>query len=135
MKVYLDTNVIVGAVATRGLCADLLYVVLADHDLVAGERLLAEVRRVLKTKLRLPAATISEVEAFLRQQGELAATAQVHSVKVRDPADARILAEALGGGAAILVTGDRDLLDVADRAPLRIVSPRGMWDLLRGGLE
>ena len=135
MKVYLDTNVIVGAVATRGLCADLLYVVLADHDLVAGERLLAEVRRVLKTKLRLPAATISEVEAFLRRQGELAAAAQVHNVKVRDPADARILAEALGGGAAILVTGDRDLLDVADRAPLRIVSPRGMWDLLRGGLE
>lgn len=135
MRVYLDTNVIVSAVATRGLCADVLHVVVADHDLVVGARLLAEVRRVLRTKLRLPADAVSEVEAFLRQQGDVAAAPAVHRVKIRDPADVRILAEALGGAAGILVTGDRDLLDVADKAPLRIVSPRGMWDLLRSGLE
>jgi hypothetical protein len=34
MKVMLDTNVLASAVATRGLCADVLRAVLAEHELV-----------------------------------------------------------------------------------------------------
>ena len=98
-----------------------------------GDQLLAEVSRVLRRKITLPSSTVAEVEAFLRQQGGLAAVPTLHGIKVRDAADAKILAEALGGGAEILVTGDRDLLDVAGKARLRIVSPRGMWELLRTG--
>jgi len=30
-----------------------------------------------------------------------------------------------------LVTGDRDLLDIAADAPIKIVDPRGFWDLVR----
>jgi predicted nucleic acid-binding protein len=37
VRVYLDTNVLMSAVATRGLCADVLHVVVAEHQLVAGE--------------------------------------------------------------------------------------------------
>lgn len=37
----------------------------------------------------------------------------------------------MAGGAAILVTGDRDLLDVAEVAPLPILTPRELWELLR----
>lgn len=31
----------------------------------------------------------------------------------------------------MLVTGDQDLLAVAQQSPLSIVSPRGCWDALR----
>lgn len=37
MRVFLDTNVLVSAFATRGLCADLMRHVLAEHDLITGE--------------------------------------------------------------------------------------------------
>lgn len=41
-------------------------------------------------------------------------------------------ASAIAGRADVLVTGDPDLLDVASRAPLRIMDPRGFWELVRG---
>ena len=37
MNVALDTNVLAAAFGTRGLCADLLRVVLTGHDLVLAE--------------------------------------------------------------------------------------------------
>jgi hypothetical protein len=29
------------------------------------------------------------------------------------------------------VTGDQDLLSVAKNAPIRVLTPRGLWELLR----
>jgi len=52
---------------------------------------------------------------------------------VRDPDDERVLADALGGGAEILVSGDDDLLSVAHESPIRILSPRAFMTLARGG--
>jgi predicted nucleic acid-binding protein len=47
------------------------------------------------------------------------------------PPHTKVLAEAIAAKAEILVTGDRDLLDVAAKAPLPIGTPRGFWVLLR----
>lgn len=66
MKVFLDTNVLAGAFATRGLCADLFRVVIAEHDLVVGEVVIEELRRVLTAKFRIPADRVAEVEELLR---------------------------------------------------------------------
>ena len=135
MKVYLDTNVLVSAFATRGLCADIVHAVLAEHQLLIGDAVLAEVRRSLRQKVRLSPATIAEVEAMFRQQGTMVVNAPPFTIKIRDADDLAILSEAIAGGADVLVTGDRDLLDVAARAPLPIVTPRGFWELLRSNPE
>ena len=37
MKVFLDTNVLIIAFATRGLCADLMRLLLTEHELLTGE--------------------------------------------------------------------------------------------------
>ena len=133
MRVYLDTNVLVSAFATRGLCADLLEVVLAHHQLLVGEAVLAELRRVLTQKLQKATKLVAELEAYLRREGEVVHSDRLLRVKVRDPADRAILAEAVAGRADVLVTGDRDLLVLGDRAPLPIHSPREAWELLRSG--
>ena len=131
MKVFLDTNVLVSAVATRGLCAEVLHLVLAEHHLVVGERVLVELRRVLGQKIGLPQDAIAGVEAFFRRQGQIVRSRQPPSVKVRDADDSLVLAEAIEAGVDVVVTGDRDLLVVAAKVPFPIVSPRGFWDLLR----
>ena len=131
MRVYLDTNVLIAAFATRGLCADLLRVVLAEHQLLIGPAGLTETHRVLRKKLRLPTATADELEAFLRQQATVVASSTPLNIKLRDEDDLAILTEAVAGGADVLVTGDRDLLELAHRAPLPILTPRGLWELLR----
>jgi putative PIN family toxin of toxin-antitoxin system len=131
MKVALDTNVVASAVATRGLCADIIQATLAEHALVLGEAVRTELSRVLRQKIRVPPDTIQELDTFLRGQAILVSAAPALPIKIRDPADRVVLAEAIAGKADVLVTGDRDLLDIAARAPIPILSPRGFWDLLR----
>ena len=131
MRIFLDTNVIVSAVATRGLCADVLHVVVAEHDLLVGKTVLKELRRVLRQKLRVPAATVNELGAFLRRHSTIVSKQAPLAVSLRDADDEAVLAEAVAGGADILVSGDRDLLRIADAAPIPILAPREFWELLR----
>jgi predicted nucleic acid-binding protein len=117
-------------VATRGVCADLLHVILAEHELVLGETVLTEMRRVLRRKIGLSRDTIGELETFLRRQSTVVTAREAVSTTTLDAADAAVLAEAATAAVDLLVTGDRDLLEVAD-SPVTIVSPRGLWERLR----
>ncbi len=131
MRVFLDTNVLVAAFATRGLCADVLRIVLAEHDLIMGEVVLEELRDVLAQRLKLPPGTVADIMALLRAQEVVPKPANPSSLPIRDPDDRWILASAVAGGADVLVTGDQDLLAIAAKAPLPILNPRGLWDRVR----
>ncbi len=132
MRIFLDTNVLVSALTARGLSADLVRAILTDHELLTGEVNLVELRRVLGRRFRAPAAHLQAVEAWLRQETVVRKPATPSALPLRDPDDGWVLASAVAGGADLLVTGDKDLLSVADRAPLPTVDPRGCWERLRG---
>ena len=131
MKVFFDTNVLVSAFATRGLCADLFAYVLLEHELIVGEVVLGELRTSLRERIKLPKETIDEIEALLRESTVVPRPKKHLNLKIADPDDEWIIASAVEGRADIIVTGDRAVLKVAPRATIRIVSPRGLWDLLR----
>ena len=136
MRVFFDTNVLVAAFATRGLCADLFAHVLLEHELLIGETVIRELRRTLRLKLKLPKRSIDDIEALLRDQVVLKTPAKHLRLDISDPDAEWIVAEAMAGDADILVTGDRVLHELGKRAPLPIVSPRGLWNVLSGtGLE
>lgn len=132
MKVFFDTNVLVSAFATRGLCADLFAHVLMEHELLVGEVVLSELRTKLRERIKLPRETIDEIEALLRASTVVPKPTKHLGLKITDPDDEWIVASAVAGGADVVVTGDGAILKVADRAPIRIVNPRGLWTLLRG---
>jgi len=67
VKIFTDTNVLVSAFTARGLCADLLEVILTDHQLMTGEFVLKEFERVLITKLNVPKKNVMDTIQFLRQ--------------------------------------------------------------------
>jgi putative PIN family toxin of toxin-antitoxin system len=131
VKVCLDTNVLVAALATRGLCADGLRSVLAEHELVIGEVILVELRRVLTAKLKVPADRVEAIEAIFVPFPIVPKPSRPSDLPDRDPSDRWVLATALAGGAEVLVTGDDDLLGVQGSVPIRILSPRAFWELLR----
>ncbi len=131
MRVFLDTSVLVAAFATRGLCADVVRTVLAEHELIVGETVLAELRRVLRDKIGLPEAQARDVAAFVRQHALVAAEAPLPAIDVRDVNDLPILAGAIQGGAEVLVTGDNDLLVLGRLPTLPILDPRGFWGLIK----
>ena len=132
MRVFLDTNVLISAFAARGLCADLMRLLLAEHEVLTGEVNVVELRRVLLKRFKATAAQIDVIEQLLRDQTVIPKPAALLSLKVRDPDDAWVLASALAGDADLLVSGDQDLLVLANRAPLPILSPRDAWSRLRG---
>ncbi len=133
MRVSLDTNVLVSAFATRGICEDVLNVVLAEHQLVLGEAVLTGFRRALDKKMRVHPEFADEAVAFLRRDAIIVSSAPALPITLRDADDVVVLSEAVAGLADVVVTGDRDILDVAETLPVPAVSPRGFWEMLHGG--
>ena len=128
MKVVLDTNVLVSALLKRdSIPGQLLQAVWDGNlDLVLSEPLLAELREVLnypKIRKRLVANAIDselllELLPFFTIQVDLSA---VKVPRPRDAADEIVLATLVAGQTEWLVSGDEDLLILADQFP--ILSP------------
>ena len=131
MKVFLDTNVLASAVATRGLCADVLREVFASHDLFISEQVLNELGRVLKLKFDVRQDLIDDFIWLLQQDSVLAQPSQVPKVKLQDKEDLTILGAAITAGAEVLITGDKELLDLGRVENLKILSPRQFWEKLK----
>ena len=132
MKVFLDTNVIASATATRGLCADVLRTVIEFHDLVVSEHLIGELRRVLRDNFGASSEIIADVVWLLQQDTIAAEALPLSDLPLKDPADIAIVSSALNGGADILVTGDKDVLALKRVGALLILTPRQFWDKERG---
>jgi uncharacterized protein len=132
VRVLLDTNVIVSAVATRGLCADVFRAVLAAHELVTCPRVLREARRILHIKFGVPEELIVEYLELIVQDAILAEPEDLPDLPIRDRDDVAIIAAAIAAGAEVLVTGDHELQSLKSVGKVRISSPRAFWEELAG---
>jgi putative PIN family toxin of toxin-antitoxin system len=112
MKVFLDTNVLVSAAATRGLCADVMREVLISHQLVVSAPLISELETILQKKLNLPHELVSEFIEILRQDAHQSSPSNLPDVDIQDRDYLTILSSALNGNADIFITGDRELLEL-----------------------
>ena len=135
MKIFLDTNVLASAAATRGLCADVVREVFASHDLCISEQVLNELRRVLKLKFGVGQDLIDDFIWLLQQDSVLAQPSQVPRVKLQDKEDLTILAAAITAGAEALITGDKELLNLGRVENLKTLSPRQFWEELKAQQE
>lgn len=132
MRVFLDTNVLVSALATRGLSADVMRVALVEHEFLCGEVVLNELRRILLEKIGVPAARIDEVEALIRRYHVEEMPERIYNLGLSDRSDEWVLASAIDAGADLFVTGDREILEAAGAVTeIRILSPRAFWEELR----
>ncbi len=131
MKVFLDTNVLASAAATRGLCADVLRQVFASHQLFISEQVLNELTRVLRFKFGVAQELVEHFIWLLQQDTFMAEPVRLPRVKLQDKDDLSILGAAVSAGAEVLVTGDRELLDLGHVEGLEIFSPRQFWEKLR----
>ena len=128
MRVFPDTNVLYAALASRGLCADLLRALLAEHDIVIGAPVLVELRRNLLGKLRIPAERVEVVTGFISELERAPSVPPPARLPARiDGADAAILECAARAQVEIIVTGDRALLKLGEYCGIPVVTPRDLW--------
>lgn len=130
MKAVFDTNVLVAAFVTEGVCAKLLGRARRKQlDLVISPFILKEFENVLlkkfsasKEQLRATAKLISEVAQTVIPEPKVSGVC-------RDPDDDQILSCALSARADYLVTGDSDLLELKEFRGIKILTP-GAFELL-----
>ena len=131
MRVFLDTNVLVSAVATRGLCSDVLREILVSHELVISTSLIAELKNILHTKIGITQEIISEFLDLLIQDSILSENIRLINIDLKDKDDIVILSTALNGNSELFVTGDKELLELGKIQSMRIVSSRKYWETLK----
>ncbi len=114
-------------ISRAGVCAELLEDLLMHHELVTSEFVLGELGRKLKEKFRFPEREADQVAAFLRRTAVVVEPAHLPSDACRDPKDIPILGTAVGGECALLVSVDRDLLDMQHIDEIPIIRPGEYW--------
>lgn len=131
MKVVLDTNVIVAAFATRGLCAELFEVCLIKCKIVLSGYILSEVAEKLVTKIHLPQSIVEEILQFLKEHAQIVKPEMIEPFILKDKKDIPIIGTALSGNAQFLITGDKELLSLREYRNIEILSPRKFWERLK----
>jgi putative PIN family toxin of toxin-antitoxin system len=126
VKAVFDTNVLLAAFLTEGVCAKLLTRARKQQfNLITCPFILHEFERILAKKF---SATKQEKENALALITEAAQDivqpSEIPTGACRDKDDDNILACALEADADFLVTGDKDLLHLKVFRGIRIVTPR-----------
>ena len=132
MKVFLDTNVLVSAFITRGLCADIFRIILSEHDLLLCTYVLAELEDVLRKKIYLPDKQITSILQYLKTFEIVTNHTPPTKIELRDENDIPVISAAINSHSDIIVTGDKDLLEVSEKYDIEIVDPRTFFQLIKG---
>jgi len=126
MIAVFDTNVLLAAIITEGICSKLLHRArIGEFSLISCPFIMKELRRILSKKFRL-----SQEELALVMEPISEAISQVieHNLKItgvcRDADDDNIIACAVAARADYLVTGDFDLLEIKSYKDTKIITPR-----------
>ena len=131
MRVVLDSNVIIAAYATHGLCHSLFELCLVGHTLITSQDILSEVSDKLENRIKIPPKVNKEILTFLRKNSVVEQPATLDPDMCRDPDDVKILGLAVASHADCLVSGDRDLLVLGRIESTPILSPRDFYTLLQ----
>ena len=128
MRIALDSSVLIAAHISRaGVCAELLEDVLLHHDLVISDFILEELGRKLVEKFNFPKRDADLIGAFLRRVGTVVQPTDLPRDLCRDPTDVPVLGTAVAGGCALLISVDRDLLDMQTIQDISIIRPGEYW--------
>jgi putative PIN family toxin of toxin-antitoxin system len=127
VKVLLDTNVLIAAFISHGSSHELLEHCFLDHEIVTSNDLLKELGKTLSGKLRFSRTDVREVLRVLRRMGNVVDPQPLAAPVCRDPDDDHVLAAAVGGEVACIVTGDKDLLTLEENQGIPILTPDRFW--------
>lgn len=130
LRVVLDTNVLVSGLAYPNSVPGKIVRLWRQGglDVVLSRYILDELGRVLPrlSRVDFTASEIRDLIDSLMFLADIVETDTARDAKLRDPADQQVLATLRVSQADYLITGDKDLLALAEKYP--IVTPAAFWD-------
>jgi len=126
MIAVFDTNVLIAAIITEGICSKLLHRARAgEFSLISCSFIMKELRRILSKKFRLSNEDIDVAKEPINEAIHQVIEQNLKVTDVcRDATDDNIIACAVAAKADYLVTGDSDLLVIRSYQGIKIVTPR-----------
>ncbi len=131
MRVFLDTNVLVSAFISRGLSAEIFRIIIKEHDLILADVVLTELKRILLKKIKMPLDKVNNILSYLRAFENFNYSNEVSSFTLRDKDDEKVLVVALKSNSDVLVTGDKDFLDVRENLSIKVLNPKEFLELIK----
>jgi len=133
MRIVLDSNVIVAAFATRGLCAALFEYCVENHEIFLCTAMLKEITGVLRKRIKVPRQTVDQIESYLKANTSLVKPARIDPRVCRDKKDLPVLGCAVSSVSEFIITGDDDLLTLKRHEDTDIVTLRQFWERVKTG--
>ena len=127
MKVVLDTNVLISAFISHGVCNELLEYCALNHEIILSEFILGELEEKLTGKFGFSKHEINSVIRILKSRCTIVQTEVLPFPVSRDPDDDNIIAAAIAGLCDCIVTGDKDLLVLNQVSGIQIIPPNRFW--------
>jgi putative PIN family toxin of toxin-antitoxin system len=131
VKVLLDANVLIAAIASQGICHLVVELCAAEHDLIISQALLDEVGSKLHKRLKVPMSNVHSALVYFRQSADFVTPLPVDKMECRDLKDLHVLGAAIAGRVDVIVTGDNDLLVLKSFRGIPIRNPRSFWEMNR----
>src|SRR5437879_213143 len=130
LRVVLDTNVLVSGLAYSGSVPGRIVIVWRQGglDVVLSRYILDEMTRVLPrlTRIRLSLGEIRDLVDSFMFLADIVEPDGGQDENLRDPADQQVLGTLRVSQADYLITGDKDLLALAEKYP--IVTAAAFWE-------
>jgi putative PIN family toxin of toxin-antitoxin system len=131
MRIVLDTNVLVAAFATQGLCHAVFELCLDQQQIITSDEILRELGAALEKKLKVPPQIANGTLEFMREHALIHRIESPYEKIARDSKDDHVLALAKEGAADYIVTGDEDLLTLGQYEGIPIIQPREFWQIMK----
>ncbi len=94
--------------------------------------MLSELEEVLTNKINLPEKQITSILQYLRTFEIISNHTPPVKIDLRDKNDIPVISAALNSESDIIVTGDKDLLEVSEKYGIKIITPRSFFQLIKG---
>ena len=127
MRLVLDTNVLIAAFISHGVCNELFEHCVLNHEVVLSKFIFDELKGKLIGKFKFSAREASGVVRLVKARSTVVTTLPLTPTICRDPDDDNIIATAMAGRCTCIITGDKDLLDLERVNGIQVLSPGSFW--------
>lgn len=130
-RIVLDTNVWVSGLVFAGQPGKILDLFGLDEvRIVISEELLSELRRIITEKFPLYILDLQLLIEAIHQRALLVELGSQTVTASRDPDDNTVIETALIGNCKYIVSGDKDLLVIANYEDIQIITPAEFLELI-----